>query len=50
LEKVRKASFKVVGIIVEANWQDLHIEMPRTWKNFKNRIDEINNKTDMIYT
>jgi hypothetical protein len=36
MKTIKKNSFKVVGIMVEADWRNLHIEMPKAWKIFKN--------------
>ena len=41
MEIVVKDSFKVVGIVVESDWQNIHQKMAVAWQEFKQRVGEI---------
>ena len=46
MELVYKDAFKVVGVLLEADWESLWIEMPRAWKSFLERQGEIEGRVD----
>lgn len=49
MEIVEKTAFKVVGIKVTADWEKLHIEMPKAWRRFISKIEDIpQRKTDVM--
>lgn len=43
---VQKNAFKVVGIKVEATWEELWTQMPQAWDQFIDRYDEIDNRVE----
>lgn len=45
---VEKESFIVVGMKVEADWQELHAKMPEAWKSAENRLEEITNRKEDV--
>lgn len=49
MEIIERDSFTVIGIEVEAPWDELHEKMPKTWQEFKNRLDELSDrKSDVM--
>lgn len=46
---VQKAPFKVVGIKVVANWEDLWVEMPKAWQKFISRHQEIQRRVSKTF-
>lgn len=49
MEIIERDSFTVIGIEVEAPWDELHEKMPKTWQEIKNRLDELSDrKSDVM--
>lgn len=48
MEIVEKKGFKAVGIQVVAEWEQLFTEMPKKWKNFKQRLHEIKRRKNDV--
>ena len=46
MELVYKDAFKVVGMVVEADWEGLWDKMPLAWKQFLARHEEIEQRID----
>lgn len=44
MEVIDKSGFAVVGIKVEAEWEELHTKMPKAWQEMKQRLEEISNR------
>lgn len=47
---VRKKSFEIVGIQVEAEFDDLFTEIPKAWKRFGDRLEEIQHRVGNVMT
>lgn len=45
-ELITKNEFKVIGMKITCDWSLLHIEMPKLWNKFTQRVGEIKNKTN----
>lgn len=45
---VEKEAFITVGIKVEADWQELHVKMPKAWTTAKERLNEIKNRKEDV--
>lgn len=41
---INKDGFAVVGIKVEAEWKELHTKMAESWQQFKERLDEVEDR------
>lgn len=48
MEIIEKKSFTVVGIKVEADWQELHTKMPEMWETAKKRLTKIEKRKEDI--
>ncbi len=46
---VSKNSFKVVGILVESDWRNIHKKMREAWSVFKERVEEIKERKGDYY-
>ena len=46
---LKKEKFKIVGILVETDWENIHIEMSKAWNIFKDRVDEIKSRKNKHY-
>lgn len=46
---VSKNSFKVVGILVESDWRNIHKKMSEAWGIFKERVEEIKERKGDYY-
>ena len=49
MEIVQKDAFKVVGIKVVADWENLGVEMPEAWQKFISRHTEIKHKVNNVF-
>lgn len=49
MEIIEKAGFAVIGLKVQAKWDDLHEEMPKVWQEFRERLEEVSGrKSDVM--
>lgn len=48
MEIINKSGFAVIGIKVEAEWEELHTKMPKAWQKVKQRLDEISGRKDDV--
>lgn len=49
MEIIEKKGFAVIGLKVQAKWDDLHKEMSKAWQKFEKRLEKIpDRKNDMM--
>lgn len=48
MEIIERDSFTVIGIEIEAPWNELHEKVPKAWQEFKNRLNEISDRKNDI--
>ena len=49
MEIVEKPAFKVVGLLVESDWEGLWVEVPKAWETLMVRQAEIANRCSPVF-
>ncbi len=48
MEIIEKNGFAVIGIKVEARWDELHEKMPKAWQKMMQCLDEVSDRQDDV--
>ncbi|MEL7833284.1 GyrI-like domain-containing protein [Fodinibius sp. Rm-B-1B1-1] len=48
MEIIDTKGFTVIGIKVQAKWDDLHEKMPKVWQEFRKRLEEVSERKNDI--